>query len=193
MIISASCGGCGDNTPAQTDPASIPAANYVGSLDISSYGGAAYYPKAQSFIATSNLIEHVAIYMLNGCTTPWRVRILSSLPAGGGGESGLVNQADLESKTLGFAQVDVSSPGWVDFHFVTPINVSIGNEYFIFVGSSDLGTFGPSAVWAASIPGLNPGPYSQGEGWIYVFSWSNNSNYLESYEKHTDYAFKIYQ
>ncbi len=165
---------------------------FIGSEIATISGGASYYPKAQSFIAPSDEITRVSVKMRSGCARPWRVKIISSLPLKGG-KRGLLNQMDLNRKTLGYAQVHTSNPGWVDFEFLPPLKVQKGRTYYLFMDSSDLGVLGPDAEWLSSPSGPQPGFYPDGEGWVFVYSWSNKSNFKEIFEKHTDYAFRIYR
>ena len=169
-----------------------PSQKFVGSMMSQSSGGAAYYPKAQSFITPSNYIGKISLYMKEDCSAPWRVYLLSDLP-NNGGKRGQVDQYDLDSKTLGYSQVQDSRAGWVDFTFNPPINVGKGKELYLFVNSSALSAWGSSAPWGASIPGQQPGPYDDGEGWVFVYNWNNNSNYNNDHAKHIDYAFKVYE
>jgi len=154
-------------------------------------GGSTYYPKAQSFRFNQNVqIRFVDLYMRQAYSGPWKVRLLVDLPTGL--ERGQIDQQDLDSKTIGTAQVAGSSVGWVEFDFNEEIPISGGQMYFLFIDSYDLGDLGPDAQWASSPPGEEPGPYPDGAGWIFVYGWSDNSNYQEQHEKHVDYAFRVY-
>jgi uncharacterized caspase-like protein len=154
--------------------------------------GATYCPKAQSFAFHEGVqIYSVALHMEQAYNGNWKVRIISSLPRGGG-ERGLLDKADLASKTLGSAEVPNSEAGWVNFYFPIPISLEPSETYFLLIDSYDLGDLGPNSVWSSSSPGSQPGPFSDGTGWIYVYDWSDNENTQPQFEQHIDYAFRIY-
>jgi serine/threonine protein kinase len=177
------------DTPTPTHP---PTPMVHSSEDFSYSSGATYYPKAQSFVFREAVqIHSVALHMQQAYSGRWKVRIISSLP-NLGGERGLVNHGDLDNKTLGSAEVSNSSAGWVDFHFPSPILLEPGQTYYLFIDSYDLGDLGPDSIWSQSASGSQPGPYPDGTGWVFVYSWSDNSNYKPTFEKHFDYAFRIY-
>ena len=83
-----------------------------------------------------------------------------------------------------------SSAGWVDFVFTIPIALESGT-YFLSIDSYDLSNSGPDSVWSQTEPEPQPGAFSNGEGWIFVDNWNNNSNRKPNVEKLFDYAFTI--
>lgn len=181
--------GCASYAPDRSVKLVGRAERFIGSEDTSSYGASPYYPKAQAFVAPAAQLDRVALHMSSAYRGTWQVRILTSLPTGGGGR-GVINQADLNAKTLGSARVSDSPAGWVPFNFSPPISLRPGQTYFLFIDGYDAG--GPTATWSASEPGPSPGSYADGTGWIFVYDWSDNSNYRTEFVKHVDYAFRIY-
>jgi serine/threonine protein kinase len=180
------------SSPDSTDQSPTGRLLVYGSEDFSEASVATYYPKAQSFVFQEAVqIHSVALHMQQAYGDTWKVRLLSSLPESGG-ESGLLNHADLHSKTLGSAKVSDSPAGWVDFNFTDPILLEPGQIYYLFIDSYDLGDLGPDSVWSRSASGSHPGPFSGGTGWVFVYAWDDNSNFKPEFLKHFDYAFRIY-
>jgi len=135
-------------------------------------------------------VSSVELYMKQTYGESWTVRLLTDLP-NDGGERGLVDHEDLDTKTIGKSFVSSSVAGWVRFNFNDQIPISAGDTYYLFVDSYDLGD-GPDAQWAESTEGPQPGPYGDGTAWVYVNHWSDNSNNQDHIEKHSDHAFRVF-
>ena len=189
IILLASCGSLKNN-----HKANVSGDNIVG-LTISSEecvpsSASSYYPKAQSFAVHKDVELHtVEVFMNSSFNNAWSLRILSSLPDNGG-QRGLIDKSALKTKTIGVSEVDSSDAGWVIFDFHDPIDLKGGQSYFIFIDSFGLGD-GPDAEWCGSKAGPQPGPYLDGDGWIFVYNWSDNSNNAPSIKSYRDYSFKV--
>jgi len=171
----------------------IGTAPWIGSEDIVETGGEAIYPKAQSFRPPFTQIRDAELYMNEPAFSPWEVRILTDLPNTiVGGEGWEIDLCDLERKTIGLASVPSSKAGWGAFNFSPPLSVTSGLTYYLFIGSHTT-TFGidTSRNWASSVGEGDPGPYSDGAGWIHVDNWNDNSNVAPEFETRRDYAFRI--
>lgn len=170
---------------------------WIGSEVATTYGGAAVYPKAQSFRAPTNTIRRVDVHLQNGARGSWTLRIVTGRPRESSTTPGRMDAADLQSKTLGLARVSGTPAGWVSVTFSPAVNVVSGQRYYVYMDSAADGVFAPgNGNWSGSNAGPHPGPNARGTGWIYVWStrvWSDNSNVRpEAAERHRDYAFRVY-
>ena len=191
-VWQASTAGC------QEDAAPPPVSSqWIGSEVATTYGGAAVYPKAQSFRAPTNTIRRVDVHLQNGARGSWTLRIVTGRPRESSTTPGRMDAADLQSKTLGLARVSGTPAGWVSVTFSPAVNVVSGQRYYVYMDSAADGVFAPgNGNWSGSNAGPHPGPNARGTGWIYVWStrvWSDNSNVRpEAAERHRDYAFRVY-
>ena len=166
----------------------------IGSDATNDTAGYTGYAKAQSFKAPDSKISRVDIYVPQAISKAWELRIVSALPAKDPAvDRGVVLTSDLNAKTLGTAKLNSSAAGWVTLTFNPAVKVSANATYYIFVPgdpSADPGT-GPRN-WSQSTPGAFPGPYADGTAYVLVYSWSDNNNYNDSMQQHSDYAFKVW-
>ena len=175
---------------------------WIGSEVATDYGGAAIYPKAQSFFARAGTIRRVDVHLQNPATSSWRLRVVTALPRESSTTPGRMNSADLQSKTLGLVRVPRSPAGWVSLEFCPAVSVRSGQRYYVYMDAVAESVFGGTGSnftngnWSSSSGGPHPGPYAGGTGWIYVWStrfWGDNSNVRTDVAmRHRDYAFRVY-
>lgn len=188
VYVSDTCSNTHEDTTTQT---TVTSELSISIEECSPSSASSYYPKAQSFKYDKSVnISSIEVYMNSPSNESWTLRVLSALPSQGG-PSAVVSKTEIESFSIGKAEVNNSSSGWVEFNFPTSINIEPGTEYYIFADSYDLGD-GPDAEWCSSPGGAEPGPYQDGQGLIFVANWSDNGNVIPEYENHSDYAFRIY-
>jgi hypothetical protein len=167
---------------------------WIGAESTNDTAGYTGYAKAQSFAAPDTTISRVDIYVPQAIAKPWELRVVSGLPQKDPAiDRGVVLASDLDAKTLGTAKVNSSAAGWVTLNFSPAISVQTNATYYVFVAgdpSADPGT-GPRN-WSQSTPGDQPGPYAAGTAWVLVYDWTDNNNYNDTMQKHSDYAFRVW-
>jgi hypothetical protein len=164
----------------------------TGPVQVSDAGAATFYPKAQSFRPDEDiLLFGVALHMQRAYPNRWSLRILDGLPAPSQ-ERGIVDKIDLDMKTIAAAEVTRSEQYWATFSF-TEVELKAGRMHYLFVDGFGTGREGPDVLWSQSQPGAEPGPLLNGQGWVMVYDWSNNSNVLpEVQQAHYDHAFQLF-
>ena len=112
---------------------------WIGSDVATDYGGAAVYPKAQSFFARANTVRRVDVHLQNTATRPWTLRIVTALPQESSATPGRMSSTDLQSKTLGLVRVRRTPAGWVSAEFCPPVSLRSGQRYYLVYGCSRRG------------------------------------------------------